>query len=179
MAHRRVAEVVAPGDRVIDATAGNGHDTVILAERVGATGIVVAFDVQTEALASTGRRLEAAGYLDRVKLVQASHVEISRHAECSSVAAIMFNLGYFPGGDHEVITETAETLKALDAALVALKRGGVLTVVCYPGHDGGDEESAAVTEWSRRLDRVIFPSEIHRRMDTQKPAPFLVLVRRS
>lgn len=39
------------GDTVIDATAGNGHDTVFLAQLVGRQGRVWAFDVQSSALA--------------------------------------------------------------------------------------------------------------------------------
>ena len=39
-------QVVQPGDTVIDATMGNGHDTAMLAELVGESGHVIAFDVQ-------------------------------------------------------------------------------------------------------------------------------------
>jgi Putative rRNA methylase len=88
----------------------------------------------------------------------------------------MFNLGYFPGGDHSVITRTGETLVALDAALAALKPGGILTVVCYPGHAGGDEESAAVAEWSGGLEASRFSVGLVRRTDTLRPSPFLVSV---
>jgi hypothetical protein len=75
-----------------------------------------------------------------------------------------------------VITRTGETLAALGAALVVLKPGGVLTVVCYPGHPGGDEESAAVESWSRRLDEGEFVAVVRRRTDTLRPSPFLVSV---
>lgn len=170
-AHREIAAALRQGDTVIDATAGNGHDTVFLAEKVGDTGKVIAFDVQEQAIAATRERLAAAALLERVKLVHGSHADIPDHSMPGSVAAVMFNLGYLPGGDHEVITQTRDTLRALDAALVALKPSGILTVVCYPGHTGGDEESAAVVAWGEARG-----AEVFRRDDTLRPAPFLVRV---
>lgn len=175
-AHREVAAVLRAGDLAIDATAGNGHDTVFLAERVGDTGKVLAFDVQAEAIAAA--RARVADLAGRVDFIHGSHAGLSEHAAPGSVAAVMFNLGYFPGGDHAVITRTGETLAALNAALVVLKPGGILTVVCYPGHPGGDEESAAVEAWSEGLEIADFDAMIARRTDTLKPSPFLVSVRR-
>ena len=176
MAHREVEAVLRPGDLAIDATAGNGHDTVFLAERVGDTGKVLAFDVQAEAIAAA--RARVADLAGRVDFIHGSHVELSEHAAPGSVAAVMFNLGYFPGGDHAVITRTGETLAALNAALVVLKPGGILTVVCYPGHPGGDEESAAVVAWCEGLEAAGIAATINRRTDTLRPSPFLVSVRR-
>jgi predicted methyltransferase len=171
-AHREITAVLREGDLAIDATAGNGHDTVFLATLVGAAGKVIAFDVQEQAIASTKERLAAAGLLERVALVHGSHGLIAEHAQSGSAAAVMFNLGYLPGGDHAVITRTSDTLQALDAALVALKPGGILTIVCYPGHEGGDQESAAVVEWAEK-----HGAEVFRREDTLRPAPFLVVVK--
>lgn len=178
LAHEHVAAVLRPGDLAIDATAGNGYDTVFLAERVGDAGRVLAFDVQSEAIAAARARVEAAGLTERVEFFRASHATIPQHAAPGSVAAVMFNLGYFPGGDHAVITRTGETLAALVAALVVLKSGGILTVVCYPGHAGGDEESAAVVAWTEGLAAADFATAILRRTDTLRPSPFLVSVRR-
>ncbi len=43
---RPSAQVVQAGDTVVDATAGNGHDTLFLAKLVGPSGAVYAIDVQ-------------------------------------------------------------------------------------------------------------------------------------
>jgi predicted methyltransferase len=177
-AHRAVAAVLRPGDRAIDATAGNGHDTLFLAGLVGESGRVTAFDVQAEAITAARARVAAAGLAERVEFVHASHASLPDHVAPGSVAAVMFNLGYFPGGDHAVITRAAETLAALDAALVALKPGGILTVVCYPGHPGGDEESAAVLGWVEARDAAAFSTAVSRRTGTRRPSPFLVRVSR-
>jgi predicted methyltransferase len=178
LAHDRVAAVLRPGDLAIDATAGNGHDTVFLAGWVGEAGRVLAFDVQAEAITAARARVAAAGLTSRVEFIHGTHASLPDHVVPGSVAAVMFNLGYFPGGDHTVITRTDETLAALAAALAALKSGGILTVVCYPGHPGGDEESAAVAAWSEGLDPANFSPALFRRADTLRPSPFLVSIRR-
>jgi len=177
-AHREVAAVLRAGELAIDATAGNGHDTVFLASRVGESGRVLAFDVQAEAIAAARARVAAAGFADRVGFIHGSHAGLAAQVAPESVAAVMFNLGYFPGGDHAVITRTDDTLQALAASRVALRPGGILTVVCYPGHPGGDEEAAAVVAWAAALDPAADAVAVFRRDATLRPAPFLVRVRR-
>lgn len=169
-AHEIVREVVGAGETGVDATAGNGHDTLFLADLVGEGGRVVAFDVQQAAIESTRRRLEEAGLAGRVDLWCESHAGMVARVE-SGVAAVMFNLGYLPGGDHARITRTEETLRALEAAAGLLRPGGVLTVVCYPGHAGGDEEAAAVRVRVEARGGEVFPQ-------AREGAPFLVVERR-
>lgn len=177
-AHRELAAVLREGDLAIDATAGNGHDTAFLAARVGDSGRVLAFDVQAEAIASSRARIEGLDLAKRVSFIHGSHATLADHVRPETAAAVVFNLGYLPGGDHTLITRSEETLLALGQALVALKAGGLLAVVCYPGHPGGDQESAAVVAWSEALDRAGFETEIIRREGTLRPAPFLVMVRK-
>ena len=167
LAHEAVAEVLRAGERAVDATAGNGHDTLFLAQLVGEGGRVLAFDVQRAAIESAKARIGSAGLVDRVEFFQESHAGISRRVE-PGVGAVMFNLGYLPGGDHGVITEAGETLKALDGASGVLRPGGVLTVVCYPGHEGGGEESRAVVAWAEIIGAGVMPA-------ARPGAPFLVV----
>ena len=48
-----ISDKVKPGDFVIDGTAGNGHDTLFLANLVSDSGRVYSFDIQSEAISST------------------------------------------------------------------------------------------------------------------------------
>lgn len=164
---------IVTGDFVIDATAGNGHDTVFLARAVGAAGRVVAIDIQQQALISTAVRLESEGLRERVVLHCGCHSDLAEIAGSDRPRAIVFNLGYLPGGDHDIITQTKNTVKALAAASDILMPGGVLAVVCYPGHDGGDEEAAAVEVFitSLKAQRTARYSLISK----EKPMPFLLL----
>lgn len=174
-AHEAVRAIVRSGDHVIDATAGNGRDTCFLADLVGPEGRVFAFDIQEEAIASTRSRLVAQGFKDeRVALIHASHVTLQRHIE-EPVAAVMFNLGYLPGGDHGWRTCREKTLVALAEGWTALREGGVMSVVCYRGHPGGLEEGEGVLEFAGRLQDRGAVVGISGKKETEA-GPFLVVI---
>lgn len=149
--HDWISRVVSPGDAVVDATAGNGHDTVFLARLVGPSGQVHAFDVQEEAIRATRERLEKEGLLTpSVRLHLASHDRLAELVG-GPVKAIVFNLGYLPGGDKKTVTRTECTLAALEQAAALIAPNGLLSVMCYPGHEGGKEEAEAVEAFLSRL----------------------------
>ncbi len=178
MAHRFIGECLGPGDLAIDATAGNGHDTLFLAGLVGAEGQVYAFDVQPEAIEATRARLESAGVADRVELFGQCHSRMGEVAEYG-VGAVMFNLGYLPGGDMETITRADTTLAALASALRLMMPGGRMTVVVYPGHPGGDEEAAAVEHWAATLDTALVGVARYEFLNqANKPPRLLVIEKR-
>ena len=143
---------IKPGDTVVDATCGTGQDTVVLARAVGSEGSVYAFDIQKRAHLLTEARLKSHG-IANVHLVKQSFVSMSDHIPEKSAAAVVFNLGYLPGGDHSITTTADSTLEGLDVALRTIKPGGVVTVVMYDGHDEGAEEKQAVLEWAEALDQ--------------------------
>lgn len=180
MAHKWIAERTSPGDIVIDATAGGGVDTYALAELVGPKGTVYAFDIQQEALRRTEERLSALAddnRLPALKLVLENHARMAEEIDPSvieQVSAVMFNLGYLPGSsDLTIITESASTLAALDAAITVLRPGGIVTCVLYPGHPGGAEEAAAVEAWAAQLPQSLAQAVIYRQ--PQRPAaPYLI-----
>ena len=138
-----VQNVVEPGDVAVDATAGNGNDTLFLAELVGRRGSVYAFDVQEEAINRTREKLLENRLLDRVKLVCDGHQNLNNYLE-GKVKAVKFNLGYLPGGDHSITTEAEKTLQAVYQALNCLEDGGVITVVIYTGHSEGKKEKELI-----------------------------------
>ncbi len=175
LAHFFLRERLKPGDRVADATCGNGRDTLLLAQLVGEGGRIWAFDLQEEALDATRELLAAHGVLDRVELVRAGH-ELLAEVVAGPLTAVVFNLGYLPGGNKEVITRPATTLPALAAALDLLAPGGLLLVVIYTGHDGASEEEEAVTSWVAGLDPRAFNVWASRQLNRSAAAPYLVLV---
>lgn len=138
-AHKLQEQAVAAGQIVVDATAGKGYDTEFLARLVGVQGRVYAFDIQAQALKWTGERLAAAGLMDRVILCHAGHEDILEHVP-GPVRAVMFNLGYLPGADHNIVTRPDTTVRAVQAAVQLLQVGGLITIVIYPGHPGGAQE---------------------------------------
>jgi len=175
LSHFLLRERVAPGDRVIDATCGNGQDTLLLAELVGIEGKVWAFDIQEEALSATKDRLEAADLAGRVSLVHAGHERMAEFV-AEPVKAILFNLGYLPTGEREVKTSAATTVAALEQGKMLLFPAGIILIAVYTGHGGGAEEWAAVTAWAEGLDPHEFNVWLSRQMNRSEKAPFLVLV---
>lgn len=156
-AHKLLREHVRPGKFVIDATAGNGHDTELLAELVGESGGVFAFDTQTQAIESTKRRLEQAGLLHRVTCFCQGHEFMAQYVPTllhSRISTIVFNLGYLPGGDKSYITQQESTLAALEQAMDLLMPNGMISIIAYTGHPGGREEAEAIKQWAKNLTNV-------------------------
>jgi predicted methyltransferase len=146
--HELLADLLRPGDVAIDATAGNGHDTLFLARQVGSTGCVHAFDVQQAALDETRKRLDSAG-LSGVILHRECHSRMSQFVPASlhrAIAAVTFNLGYLPGGEKSLITRPETSLRAIQAAVELVRPGGMVTVLCYRGHPGGRAETEAIEQ---------------------------------
>ena len=120
-AHFLLRQKLKSGDFVIDATVGNGHDSLLLAERVGIEGRVLGFDIQKAALTLAAHLV---GLLPQVSLIHAGHETLSEHLSADEeVAAVMFNLGYLPGGPKEIITRAETTLAALEQALSHMRPG--------------------------------------------------------
>ena len=173
-----MVRTIREGDTVVDATMGNGKDTLFLCELVGETGHVYAFDVQPEAVERTRERVAEAGYAQRTTLLLAGHETMAEHVE-GPVQAVMFNLGWLPGAEHAVTTQTETTLKAVSAALDLIAPGGIVTVCVYPGHEEGTRElhalKAYVSELSVRTYNVLY----HHFANAAAQTPQLFLIQKN
>ena len=150
-AHGLLQRALQPGDIVIDATAGNGHDTLLLAQQVGDEGHVYAFDVQEQAIAATREWLDAHGVAQRVSVIHAGHETVLQHVQ-QPVQAAVFNLGYLPRSDKQVTTQADSTIAALEGIWQLLRPHGVIVLVVYHGHAGGKQERSALEEHVCGLD---------------------------
>lgn len=153
ISHLFMSDSICIGDIVIDATAGNGHDTVFMAECVGKEGVVISIDKQEGAIQST-KNLLLEHDIQHVNCMVADHseMEIVLQPFIQRVSCICFNLGYLPGSsDRSIITNTQSTIKALDACLTLLQYRGSISVIAYRGHEHGLEEALAVEDWMRKL----------------------------
>jgi len=174
-----VLKILHPGDTAIDATAGNGHDTLWLAQAVGGTGKIYAFDIQEKAIKTASKRIGEAGLAHRVEFIHANHASIGSRIPQdlkNSVNAIVFNLGYLPKSDESLITKPETTLIALNDSLNWLRLDGILSIVLYPAHHGGEEEAAAVNGWAENLDKNKFHVSIieHPTGKTNSPVPIFI-----
>lgn len=179
LAHLLVKRSVETGDIAIDATVGNGHDTLHLAQQVGATGKVVGFDVQVEAIEATRSLLKSANAPATVHLVCSGHEKMKEHVneeDQGAVGAVMFNLGYLPGGNKQIKTRPESTRKGLWAAVDLLRPGGVITVVAYSGHEGGTEEVQVVESWVSSLAAQNFQCISYRFLNSTSDPPELYAI---
>ncbi|MCW9089532.1 MAG: methyltransferase domain-containing protein [Gammaproteobacteria bacterium] len=153
-AHTALAAILREGDVVIDATVGNGHDTLFLAQQVGESGTVYGFDIQQQALDIAYARLQEAGLERRTSLYHAGHEAMAvvlPQSLAGRLKAVVFNLGYLPGGDKVRTTAIHTTLAALEQARELLAPGGGISVLAYTGHPGGREEAETVKAWAHTL----------------------------
>lgn len=150
-----LADEPLDGARVIDATAGNGHDTEYLAGAVGPSGHVLALDLQQAAVESTTQRITASPTIAATVVVsQGDHAHLQDlvpHEWKGQVALVMFNLGYLPGGGRELTTQGETSVRAAAAALALLQPGGLLCMAIYTGHPAGMQEAKALRDWAATL----------------------------
>lgn len=170
------------GDHVIDATLGNGYDTLFLAKIVltGGKGAIFGFDIQEQALINTWKQLASKldeDSLKRVVLFHESHDQMKRLVK-EPVKLIVYNLGYLPKGNKALTTIAASTLESISQGLNMLVEGGVLSVVCYPGHAEGEREEKAILEFVRSLPPSLW-SVSYSQFVNRINAPSLLLVQKS
>jgi len=178
-AHQLVAPRIKKRNSVIDATAGNGHDTLFLAQAVGNGGKVFAIDSQEMAIAATRERIDASEFAKPVEYFCGSHADMSDlipAAKHGKVKAIMFNLGYLPGGDKSITTSWPTTMKALRAGLEILTSGGILTLTVYPGHPAGAEEANVLEKFTAQLDPNEFRVARYGFTNLKNDPPFLIAI---
>lgn len=146
-----ISEYLSNGNIAVDLTAGNGNDTCFLAAQVGDEGRVYAFDIQAIAIEKTKKLIENNGYTDRVILINDGHENLSKYIK-GHINVAMVNLGYLPCGDKNIITQPNTTIKGIKDVLELLVVGGVMSVVIYYGHEGGELEKEKVQAFLDNLD---------------------------
>ena len=153
LAHLLWKDFLRPGMTVIDATAGNGNDTLFLAKCVLTpnSGWVHAFDIQREAIENTRNRIQTSLKEElqrRVILHEASHEVFP---EGLSPSLIVYNLGYLPHGDTSKTTFVETTLTSCKNAVNILGINGMISITVYPGHPEGVREKEALLNWLNTL----------------------------
>lgn len=172
-----VKMLVKKGDRVIDATAGNGKDSVFLASLVGPKGKVYAFDIQAKAIEATKNLLVKNNFLDHVELIVDGHQNLDKYIS-KQVNCVMFNLGYLPGGDHFLSTKFETTKTAINKSLNILKTGGIITIVIYHGKDSGNEEKDSLLSFVEGLKQDNYKVMVTQFVNQVNNPPILVCIQK-
>ena len=177
LAREAIQRTVLPGDSVIDATMGNGHDTLMLCEAVGPGGRVYAFDIQLQAVNETEKRLREHGMADRATLIHAGHERMAEYVK-EPVKAVMFNLGWLPGGNHSVTTKWETTRQAVESALTLLSPSGIVVICAYPGHEEGAREERELTAFLSGLSNRQYNVLHQRFLNATSGAPECYVIQR-
>lgn len=164
---------VCEGDIAVDATAGNGHDTLYLANLVGDDGYVYAFDVQKEAVDATLHRLLDNSLEHRAIVLKDGHENVANYIH-KPVSAAIFNLGYLPGSNHEIVTKPNTTIQAIESLLQLLKVGGMIVLVVYHGHEGGKDERDEVIRYVSDLPQKHVHVLRYEFMNQKNDPPFII-----
>ncbi len=178
-------------DVVVDATCGNGYDSLELARLLQfgigtGTKHLYCIDVQAKAIAATAARLTAELgerlVSDHVSFKEQSHETFPAEIEEQSVALLVYNLGYLPGssddGTARVVSSANTTFRSLHNAFPLLRPGGLLTVMAYRGHDGGEEEAAMCEEVLSGLSKAHWRVFAHRPLNAHKGPVLFTAYRR-
>ena len=178
-AHEILESFLTKKARVIDATCGNGYDSLFLSRQVSALGCVYSFDIQQTAIDATYQRLQKEKALAPLTLILAGHermLDYIAKEDYGQIKAVMFNLGYLPHSDKQIITRSKTTVAALESACSILAPSAIITILVYSGHDGGMDESQAVKTWCAQLSNE-FEVEILQSIRASTITPQLFVVR--
>lgn len=156
----------------IDATCGNGHDTLFLAD-LGFKK-VIGMDVQACAIKSSEERIK-----DKltVTLIHDSHINLAKYGS-SKAECIMFNFGYLPSGNKDLTTQPETSLIAINAGLSKLSDDGLMTLMCYPGHPQGKKETQLIKDLLASLDKENWHYETHLAVSPKPTAPILFSIKK-
>lgn len=171
LSHDFLSQVLDKNSIAIDATMGNGNDTVFLSHLAKK---VYAFDVQKQALIKTREKLEQLN-IKNVQLILDGHQTIDKYVD-GPIRAAIFNLGYLPSADKTIITKPDTTLEAIGEILDRLEVGGRISIMIYYGHEGGDKEKDAVLNFVKELDQQHFTVMLYQPLNQINTPPFLVMI---
>lgn len=183
LAHQYWEELIKMGDIVVDATCGNGQDTLFLAKQAvtNDAGILYAIDIQDQAIELTKKLLVANlphELFERIKFIKGCHSIFPREIIPESVSLIVYNLGYLPGGDKHLTTMQDTTLMSIKNAFPLIKKGGAISITCYPGHTEGKIEEDLLLKFTSTLDPREWSCTHHQWINRNK-APSLLLLQKS
>ena len=165
---------INPGDTVVDATMGNGNDTLKLCKQVTQSGKVYAFDIQQSAVENTTQLINQNDF-DNVNFVLDSHSDMDKYVK-ENVKAVIFNLGYLPGGDHNIHTKAQTTIEAIKKSLHLLHDEGFVSITIYYGKNSGTDEKESVMEYLKTIDHKKYTVTVHDFYNRPNNPPLTVII---
>nr|WP_300004472.1 class I SAM-dependent methyltransferase [Tissierella sp.] len=173
-----IENYIKKGQIVLDATVGNGNDTKLLADKVGADGKVYGFDIQRLAIENTRKLLKENNLDKQVQLIIDSHENLEVYIH-EGLDFIIYNLGYLPKGDKNIVTQSESTLKSIESSLKLLNPNGLLLINSYIGHDGGRKENQDIEIMLKSLNQKRYNVLKHNFINQKNTPPILYIIEKS
>lgn len=148
LAHQYWKRLLHDQDWAIDATCGNGHDTLFLSQICAG---VIGIDIQETAIKNT-QNLLTEHNVSNFYLFFQSHQNFPQIAFENPIRLIVYNLGYLPGGQKTLTTVVDSTIESVKNGLDLIMPGGCISITCYPGHPEGKREEARLKSFLATLD---------------------------
>ncbi len=182
LAHSYWQKLVQKGDLVIDATCGNGQDTLVLAKLCLGRheGLLYAIDILPQAIENTHKYLQnelEAEILERIYLINGCHSQFPKEILLQSAKLITYNLGYLPGGNKSLTTQVESTLESLNNAMKLIQHGGAISITLYPGHPEGQREEEKILSFVREIPSSEWNCCLHQWINRKKSPSLLFLQR--
>lgn len=165
--HTFLKSHVTKTDTIIDATVGNGYDTLLLSELALQ---VIGFDIQQQAIDLTEQRLQSSN-ANNVTLIHDSFETISNF---KGYKGVVFNLGFLPNGDKSITTLADITLRTVQSIASQMQMNDFILLTAYPGHPEGQKEANYLSEYIKTLDSnfIAITYQIQNRWN----APFVISI---
>lgn len=171
LAHDIIKNYCLNFNTALDGTLGNGKDTDFLSHIFKK---VYAFDIQKQCIDNFKSDFNN----DNVTLINDSHENIHKYI-IESLDAGIFNLGFLPGGDKKITTTGDSTINAINSTLKLLKKGGILAISSYVGHEAGKIEYEMVKNFSLSLDNHNYGVMEHYFLNRSPLAPKLIIIEKN
>ena len=178
--HHLWLDALVTARTIVDITCGNGHDTVYLLSHCHENSHVYAIDIQEVAILRTKEKLlkELPQAMKQVELILGSHDSVLETLPVSTIDLMVANLGYLPNADHQIMTQSTSTIKAVSKGLAKLSVNGLCTIVAYPGTETGRKEAEDLEEYIASMNQKEFHCSTWRPLNQANQPPILYIIRR-
>lgn len=149
----------------IDATLGHGKDTRFFLNQN--TKLVYGFEIQEDVLIETTKTINSKHF----KGILDGHENMDQYVQ-TEVDGIIFNFGYCPGLDNQIMTQAKTSLIAIIKALNLLKTKGRMALVFYP-HEQGRQEATLIEDYLMSLSSSVYYVEKRIQLN-QVGSPYLI-----
>jgi len=138
--HKLINKIANKEKVAIDATLGNGHDSLFLSPLFRQ---VYSFDIQDLAIKRSKEKLRD---YNNVTIIHDSHSNLDKYIN-DKVDLVLFNLGFLPGSDKKIATNSYTTIQAIAKSYKLLNDDGKIIIIGYSRHLGGKKEIKDIEQY--------------------------------